>query len=120
MNEEAMLTGDSADRGHIVRAANTCTTDAGDDAGRQQAGGEIALDRDPQRFDIHAAQLPLGGNADQILLADAGDPDRPVDGSMDLIRGVNTQDSTAGEALEVAIPGKRAFAHGQYRRQRGG
>ncbi len=56
--------------------------DIGDDAGGLVAGGDVVADELAQSLRIGAAQRAFDRNAHQIVGADAGKPDRAINGAV--------------------------------------
>ena len=113
MHIEAEVFRDRDDRSNIIRRANAGATGAGDDAGWPETCRKIGFDGRTQRVRIHGAMWAQNGDTHQIVLADAGDPDGPVDGGVDLVGGIDPKARLSAEAGLVAIPRKGALAHGQ-------
>ena len=99
--------------GDIIAGADAGAADAGDDAGRQQPGRAIALDCGGKRLRVHGLAGPPRGNAHQIFLTDAGNPDGAVDRGVNLIGGVDADRLVSGKPARIALPVQRSLAHDQ-------
>ncbi len=120
MQVKPMRLRDFGDRADRVAGADGGAAGAGDDAGRDMAGRKVRLDRGVERLRVHAVERPLRRDAHEVRLADARYPDRPVDGGVDLFRGIDAHGLVRGQPLAVALPGKRLFAHHQHGGERRG
>src|SRR3954463_14885741 len=89
MNIEAMTSGHLANGRDIVRASDAGAADACHDAGRQQPGFAVRNDGYLQRRRIETAPFTADRYSHQIVLTDAGDPDRAVDRGVDLSGAVD-------------------------------
>ena len=85
MQVEIVAVGNLADRRNRVAGADRGAAGAGDDAGRQQAGSPVGDDRRFECCRVHAVQRPACRDTHEIGLADAGDPDRPVNRRVHLV-----------------------------------
>ena len=63
---------------------------------------------------VHVAQIPRCADLNQIVLSDAGDPDRTVNRAVHLIGAIDAQLGRVVQTFDIAPEIQRAFAHGQY------
>jgi len=79
MNIEPVTLGNCNNTGYVVYGADAGSADASNDTCWQQARGLVAHDGSVEHLQVHAAHRPTGGNLDEVVLANAGNPNRLVD-----------------------------------------
>ena len=118
MGVKLMRGGDIANGRYIIAGACACAACAGDDASGEEARGKIGFDGGVEFGGVHGAHRALRWDADKVLLSDARDPDRAVNGGVHLLGGIDAQAGLACKAPLVASPVEGFLAHGEHGGQR--